>query len=92
MLSRGKAYLEAGAITFFPIPGPQRRILREDIVKMVAEFDGRLNAGWSPSAALSIRELSKLGVARVSVGPGIHAAAMNIVKKMAEDIVNGNQN
>ena len=56
---------------------------------MVRHFDGRLNIGWNPSSALSIRELTELGVARVSVGPGIQLRAMELVKKAAKHIMSG---
>jgi 2-methylisocitrate lyase-like PEP mutase family enzyme len=89
VISRGKAYLAVGATTVFVIPGPDRKIGKDDINQMIREFDGRLNIGWNPSSPLSIQELTKLGVARVSVGPGIQLRAMELVKKAAEHIMSG---
>jgi 2-methylisocitrate lyase-like PEP mutase family enzyme len=89
VLARGQAYLAAGAATVFVLPGQQRKITRDEIAEMVKQFDGRLNIGWNPAGALSIKELADLGVARVSVGPVIHMMAMNMVTKTAEGILTG---
>ena len=56
---------------------------------MVEDFGGRLNIGWNPAGALSIKELAALGVARVSVGPGIHLKAMEVIKTAAQGILDG---
>lgn len=89
MLTRGKAYLEAGAATVFVLPGPQRKITRDDIAELVKQFGGRLNIGWNPAGALSIKDLAELGVSRVSVGPVVHLKAMDAVTKAAEGILKG---
>ena len=73
----------------FVIPGQQRKITRDEIAEMVKQFNGRLNIGWNPAGALSIKGLADLGVARVSVGPAIHMIAMNMVTKTAEGILTG---
>jgi 2-methylisocitrate lyase-like PEP mutase family enzyme len=89
LLARGKAYLAAGASTVFALPGPQRKITRDDIAELVKQFGGRLNIGWNPAGSLSIKELADLGVARVSVGPVVHLKAMDAVRKTAEGILSG---
>jgi 2-methylisocitrate lyase-like PEP mutase family enzyme len=89
VLARGQAYLAAGAATVFVLPGRQRKITRDEIAEMVKQFDGRLNIGWNPASALSIKELADLGVARVSVGPGLHLKAMDVVRTTADTILKG---
>ena len=87
MLSHGKAYLSAGASCVFVLPGPQRKLGVEDIQTMVEEFGGKLNIGWNPASAFSIKELAEAGVSRVSVGPGIQLRAMELVTKAAMTIM-----
>jgi len=73
-IEAGRAYLEAGADCVF-VPGAGRA---DDVAALVAAFDGRLSLIVSPKA-LPLNELARLGVARVSVGPGslgIAAAAL----------------
>jgi len=85
VLERSRAYLAAGATTVFVIG----KVTREDIAKLVEEFDGRVNVGWNPASSFSIKELAELGVARVSVGPSIHFMTMRTVKEAAEKIMTG---
>lgn len=73
-ISAGRTYLEAGADCIF-VPGAGSR---DDVAALVAAFDGRLSLIVSPKA-LPMAELARLGVARVSVGPGslgVAAAAL----------------
>lgn len=73
-IAAGRAYLDAGADCVF-VPGvadPQ------EIAALVEAFDGRLSVIGSPKAP-PIPELARLGVARISVGPGsmgVAAAAL----------------
>lgn len=64
-IAAGRAYLEAGADCVF-VPGAGTSA---DVAALVAAFDGRLSLIGSPKA-LPLSELARLGVARVSVGPG----------------------
>jgi 2-methylisocitrate lyase-like PEP mutase family enzyme len=83
---RGKRYLEAGATAVFVLgnPGPTR----EEIGKLVAAFDGRLNIGLRlQPGAFSTADLSSMGISRISVGPQLHMAAMKAVRDAAERIL-----
>ncbi|MGI8722873.1 MAG: isocitrate lyase/PEP mutase family protein [Geodermatophilaceae bacterium] len=73
-IAAGRTYLEAGADCIF-VPGAGAP---DDVAALVAAFDGRLSLIVSPKA-IPVRELARLGVARLSVGPGslgIAAAAL----------------
>ncbi len=73
-IEAGRTYLDAGADCIF-VPGAGAP---DDVAALVAAFDGRLSLIVSPKA-LPLSELARLGVARVSVGPGslgIAAAAL----------------
>lgn len=73
-IASGRAYLDAGADCIF-VPGAGSG---DDVRALVAAFDGRLSLIGSPKG-LPLTELARLGVARVSVGPGslgIAAAAL----------------
>ena len=87
VLIRGKAYLAAGATTVFVWGGSQRGVSRNEVVRMVKEFDGRLSVGLKmTSGGLTVAELSKIGVARISVGPAIQFMAMDTFAREAEKL------
>lgn len=88
-LERGKAYLAAGATCVFVIPGPQRKVTRADIVEMVKTFEGRVNVGWNPAGALSIKDITELGAVRVSVGPLMQVLAVKNLAREAEKLMTG---
>ncbi|KAI1825195.1 Phosphoenolpyruvate/pyruvate domain-containing protein [Xylaria intraflava] len=79
VLARGKRYLASGATTVF-VWGFKRGISRDEVVRMVEAFDGRLAvmAKMTPDG-LRVRELADLGVARVSVGPSLMWAVSKTV-------------
>ncbi|KAH8821792.1 phosphoenolpyruvate phosphomutase-domain-containing protein [Xylogone sp. PMI_703] len=84
-IARGQAYLAAGATTVFVWGGSDRGgISRDEVAKLVQAFDGRLNVSMKRTAdALTLSQLAKLGVARVSVGPTLQFAAMAKLKEEA---------
>lgn len=86
-IERGKAFLEAGATTVFIWGGPKRGLSRAEVVSLVDALDGRLNV-IACDGGLSIRELSQIGVARVSVGPRLWRAANAAVEKEASRLFN----
>jgi 2-methylisocitrate lyase-like PEP mutase family enzyme len=69
-ITRGKAYLEAGATTVFVWGGSVRgRITRVEVEKLVQAFRGRLNVAMKISeGGLTRKELQRTGVARISIG------------------------
>ncbi|SPO00599.1 related to carboxyphosphonoenolpyruvate phosphonomutase-like protein [Cephalotrichum gorgonifer] len=86
---RGKAYLDAGATTVF-YWGGGRGLRTGEVERLVAELGGRVAVKTAASeGALTARELGGLGVARVSVGPGLYLVAMKAVREAAERLLSG---
>jgi 2-methylisocitrate lyase-like PEP mutase family enzyme len=85
-LTRGKAFLELGATTVFywgsSLGKPQ-------IERLVKELQGRVAIQASAVPGLTVKDLSQLGVARISVGPAIYRAAMQTVKEEALKLLQG---
>ncbi|CAP93657.1 hypothetical protein N7489_004511 [Penicillium chrysogenum] len=83
---RGKAFLEAGACTVFVWGGPKGRgVSKEEVKVLVRELEGRVNVMMLLAEGfLGVQEIRKLGVARVSIGPGLWMCAMKAVKEQAE--------
>ena len=77
-IDRGKAYLAAGANTVFVWGGGGGRgVSTEEVRQLVEGLGGMVNVMMSLAARyLNINELSEIGVARISVGPGLYRAAM----------------
>ncbi|PKK45940.1 hypothetical protein CI102_9123 [Trichoderma harzianum] len=88
VLTRGKAYLAAGATSVFVWGGSQRGVSRDEVATMVKEFDGRLNVSMKLSPdGLNASQLSEIGVSRISIGPAIQFIAMDTYAKEAEKIL-----
>ncbi|KFZ00209.1 hypothetical protein V500_01134 [Pseudogymnoascus sp. VKM F-4518 (FW-2643)] len=82
---RGKAYLEAGATSFF-VWGPELRV--EDVKTLVKELDGKVAVLLSGGGGkVSVAEWKEIGVCRISVGPTLWREAMAALKKAAEKIL-----
>jgi 2-methylisocitrate lyase-like PEP mutase family enzyme len=81
-VARAKAYRAAGADCIF-IPGV---IDAETIGALVRAIDAPLNVMAMPGAP-SVAELAALGVARVSVGPAIAAAALGLTRDAARELL-----
>jgi 2-methylisocitrate lyase-like PEP mutase family enzyme len=79
-ISRGRAYLEAGApVVFVP-----RVWEREDVEALVEGIGhGKISLISGPGAPLSIAELEAIGVARVSTGPFTQAVALTALQDAA---------
>ncbi|KAF9963375.1 hypothetical protein BGZ65_003857 [Modicella reniformis] len=88
-IERGNAFLAAGANTVFVWGGPKGRgISRAEVGQLVAAFKGRLNVILRfGEGYLTVRELKELGVARISVGPGLYKIAMEAYKQAAENLL-----
>lgn len=80
-ISRGNAYLEAGADCVF-VPHANDRAT---IAALVAGISGPINILGGPQTP-SISELQELGVARVSIGGSLARAAMKFVKDAVEEL------
>ncbi|RFU25764.1 hypothetical protein B7463_g10577, partial [Scytalidium lignicola] len=88
VITRGQAYLAAGATTVFVWGGSDRGgISRDEVAQLVKAFDGRLNVWMKRSSdSLTLKELAKIGVARISVGPTLQFIAMAHLKQAALEI------
>ena len=85
-IRRGKAYLEAGAPVVF-VPGAVDRAEIEALVAGLGER--KLTVIAPPGAALPVRELQELGVARVSTGPHTQRVALTALQDAAAELVAG---
>ncbi|MGH3714536.1 MAG: isocitrate lyase/PEP mutase family protein [Micromonosporaceae bacterium] len=83
-IRRGRLYLEAGADCVYPILVSDA----ETIGALAAEIPGPINVLFRPGTP-SLAELAKLGVARVSYGPGILRATMAALRQIADTIADG---
>jgi 2-methylisocitrate lyase-like PEP mutase family enzyme len=91
VLRRGKQYLEAGATTVFVWGGSKRGVSRQEVEEMVKAFDGRLNVSMRLTPdALTAKQLSEIGVARISIGPALQFKAMDAFAKEAASVLDGN--
>jgi 2-methylisocitrate lyase-like PEP mutase family enzyme len=81
VVTRSKAYLQAGADCIYPIPRGDVATLHEILDRTGAP----LNAFASAQAATP-RELEAIGVARLSVGPGLLRAGATAVERAARQL------
>jgi 2-methylisocitrate lyase-like PEP mutase family enzyme len=88
-IERGKAYLNAGATTVFVWGGSVRGgVTREEVKKLVDAFEGKLNVSLKMGAGgLSVKDLTKIGVARISIGPALQFLAMKTFGDEAEKLL-----
>lgn len=87
---RGKAYLAAGATTVFVLGGTEGRksLTKDEIRYLVSELGGMVNVGMKLGGGnLTAKEFADLGVARISMGPELHIAAMKALKEKAAKAV-----
>ncbi len=85
-ITRGRAYLDAGAACFF-VPGVVERDEIEQLVEALGER--KLSVISPPGAALGVRELQELGVARVSTGPHTQRVALTALQDAAAELFAG---
>lgn len=81
-ISRGRAYLDAGAALVF-VPGVLDRETTERLVDGIGE--GRLSVIGLPGA-LSAREYEQLGVARISYGPMTQRHALRALRDLGNSL------
>ena len=79
-VERGRAYLAAGADCIFvpAVTDPSQ------IAALVAGIDGPVSVLAGPGSP-TLAELAMLGVARISVGSGLHRAALALARRAAEE-------
>jgi len=80
-INRARAYRDAGADCIF-VPGVRDL---ETIGKLVKDLQCPVNVLAGPGS-LSVPELEKLGVARVSLGSGPMRATLGLLRRMAEEV------
>ncbi|KAF2855696.1 PEP phosphonomutase-like protein [Plenodomus tracheiphilus IPT5] len=93
-IARGKAYLEAGASNVFIWGGPKREGWgREEVARACGELDGRLNVilVTMKPGGLSVKDLGKIGVSRISVGPGLMRRTVKAMEEEARAILEGEE-
>jgi 2-methylisocitrate lyase-like PEP mutase family enzyme len=90
-VTRGKAYLGAGATTVFYWGGSGRGLRTSWVETLVKELDGRVavKLAHKTEDALSTKDLANIGVARISVGPSLFLLAQEAAKQAAERILAG---
>jgi 2-methylisocitrate lyase-like PEP mutase family enzyme len=82
-IDRGRKYLDAGATSVFVWGGMKRGLRDAEVAQLVKGLEGRLNVIYRKSMpdALSVKDIANLGVARISMGPGLWRESMNIVEQ-----------
>jgi 2-methylisocitrate lyase-like PEP mutase family enzyme len=81
-VARAEAYLEAGADGIF-VPGVSDRATIEALVKAIAAPINILAGPGSPTVA----ELASLGVARISLGSSVAAAAYGLAQRAVREVL-----
>lgn len=82
-ITRGNAYLDAGADCVFLLGG-----IGPDLGLMVREIRGPVSV-LAGANAPPVHQLASLGVARISVGPGTAGVAYAALHRMVQGVVNG---
>ena len=81
---RGRLYLEAGAECVYPI----WVVDEEAIARLVDQLAAPVNVLYRTGAP-SLRRLAELGVARISLGPGLHRATEAATRAILEQMAAG---
>lgn len=70
-ITRGKAYLDAGAFNVMVLGGSDRGgITTDEVMELTEAFRGQLNVSVKlAKGGLTVKDLAGIGVARCSVGP-----------------------
>jgi 2-methylisocitrate lyase-like PEP mutase family enzyme len=85
-ITRGRAYLEAGAPVVF-VPGV---VAREEVEQLVDGLGrNKLSLISAPGAPLPARELEQLGVARLSSGPFTQQVALTALQDAGAELIGG---
>ncbi|MEV0591024.1 isocitrate lyase/PEP mutase family protein [Nonomuraea cavernae] len=83
-VARARRYLEAGADCVYPIGLADEK----EIERLVAEVEGPVNVLFRPGTP-SLARLAELGVARISFGHGLHAAAHAHARALFQAVAEG---
>lgn len=86
-IDRAKAYLEVGATTAF-VWGGRHGLRDAEVEKITKALDGKLSVVLpAKSGYLSVSEVAKIGVARVSIGPRLQFDAAAAIKMGVEELI-----
>ena len=81
-ISRGKAYLDAGADCLYPIgPGDV-----ETLKRIREETEAPINV-YASKLAASMKELEAIGISRLSLGPGLIRASLTTMRNVAQELL-----
>lgn len=80
---RANAYLQAGADCVYPI-GMLENALIADLVRAI---DGPVNILGGPPSSLTLPELARLGVARVSLAGGVMRSVLGYLRAIARELL-----
>jgi 2-methylisocitrate lyase-like PEP mutase family enzyme len=80
---RAQAYFEAGADCFYPIVLGDLGMLR----RLYEALQAPINV-LAPTSQATLRELEAVGIARLSLGPGLMWASLTVMKKIAAELQN----
>ncbi|MCH8018597.1 isocitrate lyase/phosphoenolpyruvate mutase family protein [candidate division KSB1 bacterium] len=81
-ISRGKAYLDAGADCLYPIgPGDV-----ETLKRIREETEAPINV-YASKLAASMKELEAIGISRLSLGPGLIRASLTTMRNVAQQLL-----
>jgi 2-methylisocitrate lyase-like PEP mutase family enzyme len=84
-ITRGRAYLDAGATSFF-VPG---RLDEAQLTRIVGELGERKVNIIGIQGSISLEAAQRIGLARVSYGPWSQNTALTALAKLAEDVYAG---
>ena len=84
-IERGRAYLGAGASTFF-VPG---KLDEPTVIRLVEALGTQTVNVIGAPGSLSLATLERLGVARVSYGPWSQNVALTALATLAQDVYAG---
>lgn len=90
-IRRGKRYLEAGATTVYVFWPFGKDMVEADVKRVIHAFGGRANiqprkASQVQTKTLSTQDVAKLGAVRVSVGPQLYRAAVEVLTATANEL------
>lgn len=85
LIKRGQEYINAGADCFFPVALKNETV----ITQLVTSIKAPINLLAIPGIP-TFNVIEKLGVARISLGPGFLKAAIQSMKNLAEELLQQN--
>ncbi|KAF2100342.1 Phosphoenolpyruvate/pyruvate domain-containing protein [Rhizodiscina lignyota] len=90
-ITRGKAYLDAGAFNVFVLGGSERGgITTVEVMELTEAFNGQLNVSVKlAKGGLTVKDLAGIGVSRCSIGPQLQFVGAKAAVEVAEEFLKG---